>query len=228
MLATVREVFVNTQSSATAMSLAGVATLAACACGTSSRIAELTNSYGITQDLKSIHPWFVIAGSLLIVAGLWQRQQRAAMLGTVGVTLLLLGEILAAPMSVHAATALTGAQIAGFAASIGAAVLLVAAFYRAFPSRMPSATLMAMTGSAMATGCNCCLITMAIAAPGRVYLPDQAWVSANLTIYLVSAALIATGLGRLSGVRAAALAVAGQAFLYFWLELPYSAMPTIP
>lgn len=217
----------KSRSSGAAMSLGGVAILAACACGTSSRIAQLTNTYGLTDGLKGIHPWFVIAGSILIVAGLWRREHRAAMLGTMGVGSLFLGELLAPPMSVHSGVSLTSSQISGLAASIVAAILLIAAFYRAYPSRIPSASLTAVTGAALATGCNCCLITMAIAAPGRVLLPDQGWASANLTFYLIAMALVVTGLARLSGFRAAGLALIGQAFLYFWLELPYSAMPTI-
>ena len=210
----------------TRMSLSGVAVLAACACGTSSRVAQITNSFGISNNLHSVHSLFVVFGSALIVAGLWQRERIAAAIGSVAVGLLLLGEFLAPPMSVHAGTALSIVQMMGFVMSLLAAVGLVAAFYRAFPSRNPKASLTAMSGAVMAMGCNCCLVTMALAAPGHVLLPGQAWAGANLTIYTIAAALMATGLSRLGGWGPAAMAVIGQAFLYFWLELPYSALPS--
>jgi hypothetical protein len=37
---------------------------------------------------------------------------------------------------------------------------------------------------------------------------------------------MAIGLFRLRGIVPAVMAVAGQAFLYFWLELPYSSLPS--
>ena len=213
-------------SSGTGMSLSGVAVLAACACGTGSRIAQIGHSFGVAGSLHSVHAIFVAVGSALIVGGLWQRERIAAGLGLAAVALLMLGEFLAPPMSVHAGAAVSVAQIFGFISSLIAAVLLVAAFYRAYPSRNPSASLTAMSGSVMALGCNCCLVTMALAAPGRVFLPGETWAGSSLTFYAIGAALMATGLGRLGGFGAAAVAVLGQAFVYFWLELPYSALPS--
>lgn len=207
------------------LSLPGVAVLAACACGTSSRLAQISNSFGISENLRSIHPMFVVLGSALIVGGLWRRERRAAGIGAIAVALLLLGELLAPPMSIKAGTLLTGTQILGFIISVLAAIGLVAAFYRAYPSRNPAAALTAMSGAVMAVGCNCCLVTMALAAPGRALLPGHAWAGASLTFYLIAATLMAAGLGRLGGLGASAVAVVGQGFVYFWLELPYSALP---
>ncbi|HEY8666368.1 MAG TPA: hypothetical protein VIL86_06870, partial [Tepidisphaeraceae bacterium] len=201
----------------TGMSLSGVAVLAACACGTSSRIAQIGKSFGISGNLHSVHSIFVAVGSTLIVAGLWRRDRRAAGIASVAVGLLLLGELLAPPMSVKVGGHLSAAQILGFAASLLAAVSLVASFFRAYPSRIPAASLTAMSGAAMATGCNCCVITMALAMSSRALLPGQTWAGANLTFYSIAAVLMAVGLGRLGGFGAAAVAVIGQAFVYFWL-----------
>ena len=212
-------------SAGTGMSLSGVAVLAACACGTGSRIAQISNSFGFSQNLHSVHSIFVMVGSALIVMGLWRVERRAAILGTIAVGLLLLGELLAPPMSIKLGTPLSAAQIFGFVSSLFSAVWLVAAFYRAFPSHNPSASLIAMSGAVTAVGCNCCLVTMALAAPGRVLLPTQAWAGSSLTFYLIAAVLMAVGLGRLGGIGAGAVAIIGQAFVYFWLELPYSSLP---
>ena len=209
----------------TGMSLSGVALLAACACGASSRMAQIGNSFGMSQNLASVHSIFVAFGGALIVGGLWWRGRLAASIGALAVGLLMLGEFLAPPMSVHAGHSLSTAQILGFLATVLAAVGLVTAFYKAYPSQDPRAAVTAMSGAVMAVGCNCCLVTMALAAPAKVFLPSMPWAGATLTYYLIAAALMAVGLGRLGGFKPVAMAVMGQAFVYFWLELPYSSLP---
>ena len=84
------------------MSLSGVAVLGACACATGSRMAHIGHSFGVPASLNSLHSLFVVLGSALIVKGLWPRDRGVAGIGTVAVSLLLLGEFLARPMSVHA------------------------------------------------------------------------------------------------------------------------------
>lgn len=217
----------QSDSTRTGMSMTGVAVLAACACGTSAGLGRLSTSFGAASATAQIHPFFVGAGGLFILAGLWQSGVLVRALALLGVSLLLISEILTPPMSLHGETHLSAVQIGGLIASLAAAVALVAAFFRAYRTQNPSASLTAMSGAAMATGCNCCLVTMGMTGTLHALLPDQMWVSQTLTVYIAAASLMAIGLFRLRGVVPATMAVIGQAFLYYWLELPYSSLPAI-
>ncbi len=213
--------------SATGTSLTGIAILAACACGTSSGIARVTNSFGYQSSIRSIHPLFVAFAGALIVAGLWARNRLAAMIALCGVLLLEAGEFLTPPMSLSGGIQANAVQISGLLASLFAAALLVYAFFRSYPSALPGSSLMAMSGAAMATGCNCCLITMGLTSLAHTTMPSEIWLTKTLTIYVAGAVLMSIGLARLGGAFPAITAVLGMAFLYFWLELPYSALPNV-
>ena len=216
----------STDSTRVAMSVTGAAVLAACACGTSAGIGRFTGSFGAPAATAQIHPLFVVIGGVFILAGLWRLGTSVRVLALLGVTLLVTSELLTPPMSLHGVH-LSGGQIGGLLASLAAAVALVAAFFRAYPSHQPSAALTAMSGAAMSTGCNCCLVTMGITGTLHAALPTQTWLGQTSTIYIAAASLMAIGLFRLRGVAPALMAVAGQSFVYFWLELPYSSLPKV-
>lgn len=172
-----------------------------------------------------IHPIFLVTGAALILGGLWRRHRRAAGFALSGLIALGIGEYLVPPMSITAATLFSSMQLAGLVASVIGAGLLVAAFFQAFPSQRPGSSLMAMSGAAMATGCECCLVTMGITGISHAIFPGQAWLPHTLPVYLLATLLMGVGLGRIGGITAAGLAVAGQSFLYFWLEFPYDSLP---
>lgn len=217
----------NQQSEGVKASLAGAAVLAACACGTSSKLAGLSTSYGAAATSHMIHPLFLAAGGALILVGLWRRQQRLPFFAVIGLALLMAGELIVRPMSLTNATRFHTTQLLGLFSSIAAAAFLVFAFYRAYPSKQPRFALTAMTGAAMATGCECCLVTMGITGTLQALLPSQTWLPHTLPIYAAATTLMAIGLGRLGGLLPALVAVAGQLWVYYWLELPYASMPTI-
>src|SRR5437879_6145588 len=121
------EARMKSNSVGTGMSLSGVAALAACACGTSSGIGRLTSSFGYPGSTRSVHPFFLAAGAILIVWGLWNRNRRAALFSLVAMIFLGLGEFLTPPMSLGNAR-LDGTQILGLSFSLVAAVFLVIAF----------------------------------------------------------------------------------------------------
>lgn len=215
------------QSFGSKSSLAGVAVLAACCCGTSAGLGRLSASYGGAASIRTIHPAFVAIGVALIIFGLWRRLGRSPLLAMFGLGLLMLGELIVPPMSITATIHFTAVQLIGLASSIVAAILLVFAFYRAYPSKHPRFALTAMSGAAMATGCDCCLVTMGITGTLHALLPTQSWLPHTFTVYAVAAALMVIGLGRLGGPLPAFMAAAGQAWIYYWLELPYSKLPAI-
>lgn len=210
----------------TAMSLAGVAALAACACGTSAGIGRLSSSFGVAASTRSVHPFFLAAGAVLIIGGLWDRNRRAAMLSVIAMLFLGLGELLTPPMSLGAAD-LDPVQITGLIASLIAAVFLVAAFFKAYPSPRPGPALTAMSGAVLAVGCNCCLVTMGITGLAHHWFPSQPWLARTLPVYIAAAVLMGAGLFKLGSPLGAATAMPGQAFLYYWLELPYKSLPAI-
>lgn len=208
-------------------SLSGVALLAACCCGTSAGLARVNASYGGLASIRTIHPTFVAVGVVLIIVGLWRRLGRVPLLAMFGLALLMLGELLVPPMSITATHQFAPLQLVGLASSIVAAVLLVFAFYRAYPSRHPRFALTAMSGAAMATGCDCCLVAMGITGTLHALLPGQSWLPHTFTVYAVAATLIVIGLGKIGGALPAFVALAGQTWVYYWLELPYSKLPSI-
>ena len=81
-------------------SLAGVAILAACACGTSSSIAKLSSSYGYSIATYAVYPVFVVIGVVLILTGLWKRTRGTPLIALCGIALLLVGLVLVPPMSI--------------------------------------------------------------------------------------------------------------------------------
>jgi hypothetical protein len=118
-------------------------------------------------------------------------------------------------------------QILGLSFSLVAGVFLVIAFFKAYPSEKPGAALTAMSGGVLTVGCSCCLVTMGVTGLAHAMFPSQLWLAKTSPVYILAAALMSVGLYRLGSPVAAAMAIAGQAFLYFWLEVPYSSLPSV-
>lgn len=216
------------QSGGVGPSLAGVAVLAACACGSSAKLAGLDRSYGGNVSTLMIHPLFLAVGAGLILFGLWRREHSVPFFALIGLALLGLGEFIVAPMSITASTHLSPMQLLGLSFSIVAAAVLVFAFYRAYPSKHPAFALTAMTGAAMATGCECCLVTMGIVGTLQTLFPSAApWLAHTEPVYIVAVGLMIIGLARLGGPLPAFLAVAAQGWAYYWLGFPYAKLPAI-
>lgn len=200
-------------------SLLGVAILAACACGTSSNLVKMTGVHEHAISRQSFYLPFVVVGLVLIVQGLWRRGRRFGLIALGGAGLMIAGNLLVEQMSITASTRLTVAQLSGLLAYVGAGALLVLAFYRAFPSQKPGASLTAMAGMGMATGCNCCLVAMGITGLALSAMPFAPWLGTTEAAYIPAAVLIAVGLGRLGGPLPAIAAIAGQAVVFFGLRL---------
>ena len=211
----------------TGMTFGGVAVLAACACGTSSQIGKLSGTYGYPLSEHAIHPVFVAVGSALLLAGLWRRGAKAAILGFLAVIGLALGEYLLPTMGITEGTQLTALQMGGVAFYLAAGALLVMALYRAFPFQRSGWGIAAYAGLAASVGCNCCLVTQGIAGFFHVLAPAQHWHANSLIIYLVATTAMAIGLFRIAGPIPALMVVGGHALDYFGLELPYSSAPSV-
>ena len=209
------------------MTFGGVAVLAACACGASSQIGKLTGSYGNPLSAHAIHPAFVAVGSLLLLAGLWRRGTKAAIMGFLAVAGLALGEYLLPTMGITEGTQLLASQMVGVAFYLLAGVLLVMALYRAFPLQRSGWGIASYAGLAASVGCNCCLVTQGIAGFFHALAPAQHWHANSLTIYAVATTVMAIGLFRLAGAVPTLMVVGGHALDYFGLELPYSSAPSI-
>lgn len=212
---------------ATGTSLGGVAILAACACGTSSGLSKISGSYGLIFGSIPIHHIFVLAGGILVVAGLWQRARVAALLGGGAVTLLVVGEMLLPVMGINEGTRLTSTGLAGVAAYLVAGLLLVLAFRRAYQFRHSGSATLAMTGMAMSVGCNCCLVTQGVSGLAHTLAPAQTWLASTLTIYAFATFLMAIGLYRIGGWLPVATVVGGHALNYYGLELSANVAPAI-
>lgn len=208
--------------------LAGVAIMAACACGAATGTVKTLGLAGIQTGNPVIHPIFVGFGGLLILSGLWRRSWRAGMLATAGLALLAIGNAISPPriMSMSGMPH-TGVQLLGFALYPVAAVLLVMAFMRAFPSPQPVAAATAMSGMALATGCSCCLVTGATSGLIGATGLGMPWVYTWSLVFFAGSALVMAGLWRLAGVKPALVAAAGVAITYGGPKLLRLAIPDL-
>lgn len=209
------------------LSLGGVAVMSACACGTSSSLSTIAKSYGVNYGGTPIHHGFVIVGGVMMVAGLWQRERKAALLGVGAVGLLTIGEVLLPVMGINAGTRLSAVGLAGVVLYLLAGVALVLAFRRAFPFTHTGSGLVAMSGMAMSVGCNCCLVTQGVSGMAHTLVPSQAWLASTMTIYAIATLAMAIGLYKVGGTLPAAAVIGGHALTYYGLELPATVAPAI-
>lgn len=196
-------------------SLGGVAVLATCACGTSAGLSKLSAAYGLPMGNSIVHPAIISVGVALLLAGLWRRHRAATAVALGGVALLALGNLIVRPTMMDAAhRPYTALQVGGLFVYLAAAAWLVAAFYRAYPSRQPRFALMAMGGMVLAMGCTCCMVTGAMSGLAATFVPSQPWLASGAVLTGAAAVLLAAGLSRIGGLRAGAIALAGEAIIY--------------
>jgi hypothetical protein len=195
---------------------AGIAALAACACGTSGQLGKLTGSYGLPFTEHQIHPLFVAVGSALLLAGLWRRGAKAALIGLGAVAGLAIGEKLLPTMGITEGTQLTAAQMGGVVFYLAAGALLVWALLRAFPFQRSGWGTAAYAGLAASVGCNCCLVTQGIAGFVHALNPAQHWHADSLAIYSIATGVMALAVFRIAGMLPMLMIIGGHAIISAW------------
>jgi hypothetical protein len=192
------------------MTLAGTAVLMACACGAGANSARLLNMCGIAATPKITHPLILSGGVVLILRGLWQIRRRAAWLVAISFI------ALAAAAAITPPSIMSTEYQPWHEPYIGGAILylifaaiLSYAFWIAFPtsSPRPFAKGLAFTGTALATGCSCCMVTGAIAGLG-VTAGGSPTLFHGFT-YFTGIGLAAVGLLMLGGFRPIPWLIAG-------------------
>lgn len=222
---------------ATGIMLAGVVTLASCACGAGSGAVKALASAGIqTRDTvifgascgtdHSIQPIFVGIGSLLILIGMSLRSLSAAGLAALGCAGIAVGHFVSGP-SQMSSVRLPHAdpQLLGFAAYVIGAVFLIAAFLKVLRSPKPLAAGTAMAGMAAVTGCSCCMITGSITA--LIASAGMPGIYEHSFVFFAGVAIISGGLWKLGGLRPALVAITGGAITYGGQKLLTWAMPEL-
>lgn len=191
------------QVSASRSSLGGTAVLMSCACGLSSNTVLALGLIGVAATTQMVHSVFIGVSAALILYGLWRTSRQSAYIGMAAFVVLAVAAALTPPR-VMATSALpwNTAHMAGAGLYLVAAALLGYAFWRAFPTRKPAASATAIGGAALATGCTCCMVTGAMAGMG-VTAGASMQLEQVPVLFWTGLAVIAVGLFRLGGVRAA-------------------------
>lgn len=196
--------------------LGGAALMMACACATATQTAQAVSLTGVAATTTWVHPLFVGAGAALVMVGLVRAAPRAAWLGGAGMMALAAAAFLTPPR-VMASSALPwdASQLTGAGLYVVAAVLLGVAIFRAFPTRKPEASAMAIGGAALATGCSCCMFNGALAGTIGTAGWQQGFVHPGAALFWVGMSLVAVGLWRLGGWRAAMWVPIGLVLIRF-------------
>jgi len=195
---------VNSALTPARASVAGTAVLMACACGAAANSAKLVSHSGIAATATIVQPIFLGVGVALVLYGLWHTLRTSAYLALVAFAVLAAAAALTPPrMMTGSAMPWSAAQMAGGALYLVAAALLAYAFWRAFPSTKPAASGTAMGGMALATGCNCCMVTGAVAGMAVTTGASSTYFQSMPIVFVTGLAVVAAGLFRLGGARAA-------------------------
>ena len=186
----------------TRTTLTGTTVLMACACGAGSSSAKLLQMGGLDVTSKVTHSIFLSIGALLVVAGLRRIRPAAFYLALAAFVVLTIAATLTPP-SIMSVSRMPwhGTQIAGAFLYLIFAVLMVRAFWLAFPSINPRASAVALSGTAMATGCSCCMVTGATAGLIVTAGGSSALFQAHSFVYLTGLAVMAAGLTHLARLR---------------------------
>lgn len=227
----------NRNTLSTASAVGGVAALAACACGAGSGMVKALSSAGIhTTDTvifgascgtdHSVQPLFVGLGALLILIGMSLRKLSAAILAAIGCAAFAFGSLTAGPSTMSISVLPhPSSQMWGYLAYIVAAIFLIAAFLRAFPTPKPLAAGTAMAGMAVATGCSCCMVTGALSA--LIASGGMPWIYNESYLTFVGVGIVAVGLWKLGGLKPALFALVGGAITYGGGKLLNWALPEL-
>jgi len=184
--------------------LGGTALLMACACGVASNSVKLAALAAIGATTTAVHPVFIGVAALLILYGLWRTVPISGYVGLGAFALLALAATLTPPTVMSAKSfPWNPAQVGGAGLYVLGAALLGYAFWRAFPSPSPAASATAIGGAALATGCSCCLVTGAVAGLAVTGGASVSLVESTPLLFWTGLTLVAAGLLRLGGARAA-------------------------
>jgi hypothetical protein len=191
--------------------LIGVTILMACACGTGVNCAKLLTMGGMNTTPQVTHSVLLSIGAVLIFGGLWQIHRRAAVLAAVSFV------AVAAAAAITPPSMMTAAYQPWHEPYIGGALLYLLfagilgyAVWIAFPApngQSPAGKALALTGTAIATGCPCCLVTGALAGLA-VTAGGSAWLFHGST-YFVGIGMAAIGLAIFRGFRPIPWLIAG-------------------
>ena len=186
----------------TRTTLTGTTVLMACACGAGSSSAKLLQMGGMNVTSRVTHSLFLTIGAVLVVAGLRKILPQAFYLSLAAFAVLAVAATLTPP-SVMSVSRMPwhGVQILGAFLYFVFAALLVRAFWLAFPSANPRASATALAGTAVATGCSCCMVTGATAGLIVTAGGSTELFQAHSTVYLTGLAIMAFGLVSLARVR---------------------------
>jgi hypothetical protein len=213
------EAAMSTTLPAPRSTLGGVAVLMACSCGTAAGSAKLLALGGVGATTTLAHPFFFGVAAALVVYGLWHTARRSAYLALAAFAVLALAAALTPPRVMSSrAVPWNEVQMMGAGLYLVAVGLLAYAFWRAFPSPRPAASGTAMGGLALATGCNCCMAAGALAGMAVTSGGSPLFQSTPM-IFWSALAVVAAGLYRLGGVRAAVWAPVGGLVVEFIPEL---------
>lgn len=196
--------------------LAGVAVLMVCACGVATEGAVLVSAAGLAATTTLVHPVLIAAAAALVLYGLWRRRPASAWIAA-GAFALLAGGAALTPPSVMTASAIpwSGLQLAGAGLYLLAAVGLGYAFWRAWPSPNREASVAAMGGVALATGCGCCLVTGAVAGIATTAGANPSFIQPGSVLFWSGMSMAAAGLYALGGWRALLWVPVGAAVIRF-------------
>lgn len=200
--------------------LGGTAVVMSCACAASVSTAQVVALAGIGATSLLVHPLFLGVGAVLIVGGLWRVARRSAYLAAGAFAVLAVAATLTPPLVMSSKLVpWSTSQMIGGALYVVVAAMLGYAFWRAFPSSNPGAAGTAIGGAALATGCSCCMVTGAVAGMAVTAGGSSALFQASPLLFWVGLGIVAVGLFRLGGVRAAIWAPAGGVIVKYGPEL---------
>jgi hypothetical protein len=198
--------------------LGGTAVLMACACGTATASANLMMMAGVGATTTLMHPIFFAVAAGLIVYGLWRTAKPSGYLALAAFGVLAAAAALTPPRVMSSkAMPWNEVQMMGAGLYLVSAALLGYAFWRAFPSPKPAASGTAIGGVALATGCTCCVVTGAVAGLGAT--GGASVVQSTPLLFWTGLAIVAVGLYRLGGMRAAVWVPAGGLVVEYGPEL---------
>lgn len=198
--------------------LGGSAVLMVCACGAatnSAKLMGLTAGGGMATS-RVMHPVFIGIGAALLLYGLWRIHRASALIAVAAFAVLGVAAAITGPsVMTKAAMPWGAAHMRGAALYLVAAGVLGYAIWRAFPSPNPSAAAGAIGGGALATGCGCCMVTGAAAGMAVTSGADITFVQPSTVLHYVGLTLVAVGLFRMGGWRAAIWVPVGAAVITY-------------
>lgn len=191
-------------------SLTGTTVLMACACGAGVGSAKLITMAGMTATAQITHTLMLSIGALLVVSGLWKINRRSGAIAAAALATLAAGAALTPPLMMSSArTPWASPQVSGAVLYLIFGAALAYAFWLAFPNPRPGATATALAGTAVASGCSCCMVTGAVAGLAVTAGGSKGLFLSNPVVFFSGIALAAVGLAMLRGVRPLPWLIAG-------------------